>query len=78
MIKPDAPETITEGGTIIPEMAAMTPPEGIVVAVGPGYDNPPLVKEGNRVSYGSSAGTSVIIDKEEYLMMRELEIFMYK
>ncbi len=78
LIKPDPPETVTEGGTIIPEIAIMTPPEGIVILVGPGYDKPMLVKEGNRVSYGPSAGTPVIINKEEFLMMRELEIFMYE
>ena len=81
LIKPDNPEVTTETGMIIPEFAREIPPEGLVVAVGPGYDpenHPMLVKEGDRAMYGGNAGVPVTVDKQEYLMMRELEIFMCK
>jgi len=78
LIKPYDPEVTTDKGLVIPEFARETPPEGKVIAVGPGYDKPPLVSVGDTVSYGGNAGVPIVVDKQEYLMMRELEIFMYK
>jgi chaperonin GroES len=54
---------------------------GEVVAVGPGKiaDDgkkiSPEVKVGDKVLYGKYSGTEVTIDGEEYLIMREADIF---
>ena len=37
---------------------------------------PMKVKEGDRVHYGQFAGTRIPIDNEEYIMLRESDVFM--
>lgn len=71
----------TRGGIILPDTAKEKPVEGTVVASGPGKvaDNGELVKMsvkvGDKVLYGKYSGTEVTIDGEEYLIMRESDIF---
>ncbi len=73
-------EEKTKGGIIIPDSAKEKPQEGEVVAVGPGkvLDNgtkvAPEVKPGNRVLFGTYAGTEIKIDGVEHLIMREDDI----
>src|SRR5215467_12209727 len=72
-------ETI-RGGIIIPDTAKEKPQEGIVVAVGTGrYDKgqhiPLTVKEGDRVLFGKYAGSEIKIDGEEFLIVKEEEVF---
>ncbi len=81
VVKPMDPEEKREGGIIIPDTAKEKPMQGKVVAVGPGKvsDNgekiPMEVKVGDVVLYGKYSGTEVTIDDEEYLIMRESDIF---
>ena len=71
----------TAGGIIIPDTVKEKPMQGEVVAVGPGArgdDNeivPPDVKEGDVVLFGKWAGTEVKLDGEEYIIMKEADIF---
>ena len=52
------------------------PQKGIVVAAGPGKkDEPVTVKVGDSVLYGKYAGTEITVDGQEYLIMREADIF---
>ena len=72
-------ETV-RGGIIIPDTAKEKPQEGVVVAVGTGrYDKgqhvPMSVKEGDRVLFGKYAGSEIKIDGEEFLILKEEEIF---
>jgi len=68
------------GGIIIPDTAKEKPQRGEVIAVGEGKINeqgtrqPLDVKPGDRVLFGKYSGSDVIIDDEEYLIMREDEI----
>jgi chaperonin GroES len=81
IIKPAEAEETTKGGLFLPDTAKEKPIEGTVVAVGPGKvaeDGKavkPEVKEGDKVLYGKYSGTEVTIDGEEYLIMRENDIF---
>ncbi len=81
IIKPAEAEEKTKGGIILPDTAKEKPIEGTVVAVGPGRvsdDNktiPISVKVGDKILYGKYSGTEVTIDGEEYLIMRESDIF---
>lgn len=71
----DAEET-TKGGIIIPDTAKEKPQKGFVIAVGSGKkDEPMTVKAGDQVLYGKYAGTEITYDGEEYLIMRESDIF---
>lgn len=81
VVKPAAAEEKTAGGIILPDTAKEKPVEGNVVAVGPGKvaeDGKTIkmeVKVGDRVLYGKYSGTEVTINGEEYLIMRESDIF---
>ena len=76
MVQPSTPETVTKGGIIIPDTAKEKPQKGIVVAAGPGKkDEPVTVKVGDSVLYGKYAGTEITVDGQEYLIMREADIF---
>ena len=72
-------ETV-RGGIIIPDSAKEKPQEGVVVAVGTGrFDKgqtvPMSVKEGDRVLFGKYSGSDIKIDGEEFLILKEEEIF---
>jgi len=81
VVKPAEAEEKTKGGIILPDTAKEKPVEGAIVAAGPGKisDNGELVKMtvkvGDKVLYGKYSGTEVTIDGEEYLIMRESDIF---
>jgi len=69
-------EETTASGIIIPDTAKEKPQKGTVVAVGAGKKDEPLtVKEGDTVLYGKYAGTEISIDGNDYLIMRESDIF---
>lgn len=76
LIQPDQAEQKTAGGLYIPDTAQKKPQKGTVVAVGPGKKNEPLtVKKGDKVLYGEYSGTTVTVEGEKYLIMREDDIF---
>jgi len=81
VIKPSEPDEVTKGGILIPDTVKEKPFQGIVVAVGKGKiteegNHLPLqVKVNDKVLYGKFAGTEINIDGDEYLMMRESDIF---
>jgi len=71
----------TAGGLYIPDTAKEKPQQGEVMAVGPGKtsDDGKLVamevKVGDKVLYGKYSGTEVNVGGEDYLIMRESDIF---
>ncbi len=81
IIKPAQAEERTKGGIILPDTAKEKPVIGEVVAVGPGKVSddgkkiPCEVKVGDKVLYGKYSGTEVTVEGEEYLIMREADIF---
>ena len=76
LVFPAKAEKTTSGGIIIPDSAKEKPMKGKVVAVGTGkVDEPITVKVGDNVLYGKYAGTEITVDGEEYVIMRESDIF---
>jgi len=81
VVKPEVAEEKTKGGIILPDTAKEKPVVGTVVAVGPGKKTddgkilPMDVKVGDKVLYGKYSGTEVTIEGEEYLIMRESDLF---
>ena len=73
-------ERKTAGGIVIPDNAAEKPDQGEVSAVGKGKIRedgkvrPLDVKVGDRVLFGKYSGSTVKMDGEEYLVMREDDI----
>lgn len=81
IVKPAPAEEKTKGGLFIPDTGKEKPQYGEVVAVGPGKtaDNGQIlamqVAVGQKVLYGKYSGTEVSIDGDDFLIMRESDIF---
>lgn len=81
VVKPIEEVETKKGGIIIPDTAKEKPMQGQIIEVGPGRTSeegtrmPLEVKKGDKVLYGKYSGTEVSIDGEEYLIMRESDIF---
>jgi chaperonin GroES len=76
-----AEEEKVKGSIIIPDTAKEKPLEGTIVAAGNGRlldDGKVLalqVKRGDKILFGRYSGTEIKLDGEEFLMMRESEVF---
>ena len=74
-------EEKTKGGIIIPDTAKEKPQQGVVKAIGDGklLDNgtriTPAVKVGDKIIFGKYSGTEIKVEGDEYLIMREEDIF---
>lgn len=81
VVRPIEEAETVKGGIIIPDTAKEKPMQGEVVEVGPGRTDeqgkktPMEVKKGDRVLYGKYSGTEVTIGGDEFLIMRESDIF---
>ena len=73
-------ERKTAGGIFIPDSATEKPEQGEVLAIGTGKvmedgkGRPLAVKVGDRVLFGKYSGSSVKMDGDELLVMREEDI----
>lgn len=73
-------EKTSAGGIIIPDAATEKPEQGEVLAVGRGKpldngDSRALdVKVGDRVLFGKYAGTTIKVEGEELMVMREDDV----
>jgi chaperonin GroES len=76
LVVPAEAEQKTAGGIIIPDTAKEKPQKGTIVAVGPGKkDEPMTVKVGDSVLYGKYSGTELQLEGENYLIMKESDIY---
>ncbi len=81
LVKPDPEEETTPGGIVLPDTAQEKPQKGTVVAVGEGALTedgtrlPIEVKVGDRVIYSKYGGTEVRDGDEEYVILREDDIY---
>ncbi|MDH4157839.1 MAG: co-chaperone GroES [candidate division Zixibacteria bacterium] len=81
VVKPFEEIEMKKGGIIIPDTAKEKPMQGEIIEVGSGRiteDGKKIaleVKKGDKILYGKYSGTEVSIDNEEYLIMRESDIF---
>lgn len=73
-------EGTTAGGIVLPDSALERPQQGRVLSVGDGRRLPDggraahQVSEGDRVLFARYAGTEVVVDNEELLIMSEDDI----
>ena len=75
LIEPTAAEEVTLGGIIIPDSAKEKPLRGKVLAVGNGTkDEEMVLKVGDEVLYGKSAGTEIEYEGTKYIMMRQSDV----
>lgn len=70
----------TKGGIVIPDTVKEKPQEGEIISAGEGKKNsdgklvPLSLKVGDKVLYGKYSGTEVVIDGEDYLIIREEDV----
>lgn len=79
VLKQKEAESKTETGIILTDNEKEKPQEATVIAVGPGglVDGKEVkmnVKEGQTVVYSKYAGTTVKLDNEEYVIVRQSDI----
>jgi chaperonin GroES len=80
MVRRIEAKAVSEGGIIIPDTAKEKPIEGEVLAVGQGTRDdtgklvPPEVKTGDHVLFGKWAGTEVLIEGADRLILKESDI----
>lgn len=75
LVEPQAAETKTASGIIIPDSAKEKPLQGKVKAVGKGNkDHEMTVKVGDLVLYGKYSGSELNFEGKDYLIMREEDI----
>ena len=80
LVKQSEPEKKTASGIIIPDTAKEKPLRGIVIAVGPGKKEENILQDmtvvpGDIVLYSKYGGNDVSIDGEDYLIMKESDIY---
>jgi chaperonin GroES len=77
VVKPKPKDDTTSSGIVLPDTASEKPQEASVLSVGPGrvLDSGKRVeldvKAGDSVLFAKYAGTEVMLDGDEYLVIRE-------
>ncbi|WP_439183939.1 co-chaperone GroES [Carboxylicivirga taeanensis] len=75
LVKPQAAETKTASGIIIPDSAKEKPLQGTAVLVGAAKKDEVMeVKVGDVVLYGKYGGTELTIDGEDYLLISQSDV----
>ena len=80
IVKREDEERKSPGGIVIPDTAAEKPIRGKIVAVGKGkiLENgsirPLDLKVGDKILFGTYSGTTVKVDGDELLVMREEDV----
>lgn len=80
LIEVEKNKNITESGIVLPDIAVSKSLIGTVITVGPGRytingDVIPLkVKEGDRILFENFAGSTIILEDKEYLLINEQNV----
>ncbi len=73
LVKPDAVETKTAGGIIIPDTAQEKTQRGVVIAVGDDKEKI-KVSVGQKVIHDKYAGTQIQIDGVDHLILKSNDL----
>ena len=75
VLKQAVAEETTKSGIVIPGQSKEKPQQAEIIAVGPGTKEVEMnVKVGQQVIYSKYAGTTVEIEKEEYIIVKQDDI----
>ncbi|MBK3519081.1 co-chaperone GroES [Carboxylicivirga marina] len=75
LVKPQAAETTTASGIIIPDSAKEKPLQGTIVLVGDAKKDEAMeVKAGDVVLYGKYGGTELNVEGEDYLLISQSDV----
>lgn len=84
LVKVDEAPEVSEGGIILADTSKERPNTGVVVKAFMPYTNEngvgvyPVVGKGNKVFFSKYSGTSVILDKVEYLILSTQDLLGYE
>ena len=73
LVKPDAVETKTAGGIIIPDTAQEKTQRGVVIAIGDDKEKI-KVSVGQKVIHDKYAGTQIQIDGTDHLILKSNDL----
>ena len=73
VIKREEAQDVTDGGIVIPETAKKKALVGDVIAVGPDITE---VEVGDKVLFDMYAGTNILVEEVEYVVMVVKDIFI--
>ena len=81
LVQPKEADKVSEGGIVLPELHKEKPMEGTVIAVGDGHVQmhtslfrPCRVKAKDKIIFNKYAGVEIVVDKVEYVMLREEDV----
>ena len=75
VLKQIVAEETTKSGIVLPGQSKEKPQQAEIIAVGPGTKEVEMnVKVGQQVIYSKYAGTTVEIEKEEYIIVKQDDI----
>lgn len=75
LVKQVAAESKTSAGIIIPDTAQEKTQQAVVIEVGPGTEKEKItVKVGDKILYDKYAGTTIKMDGDEYLILKNNDI----
>ena len=73
LVKKFNKEEKTKAGIYMPESEQEAPEGGVVVSIGPDSDD---IKVGNKIRYMAHVENNVVlVDREEYLLMRDDDVW---
>ena len=76
IVKPNKASETTASGLYLPPSAKKKSKIGVIVAVGKGKPNEPmLVAVGQKIMYGEYGGTEIELNGEKHLMMRMSDVY---
>lgn len=76
VVLPEPQKKETESGLLLPDSKKERPQKGTVINVGPGRDGIPMnCKKGDEILFSKYAGIEVSDGTEDYLIIREADIF---
>lgn len=80
LVRANLPETKTQTGLLIPEIATKDNPEAVVVAITSGYYHssgnfvPSRLRPGMKVLLRPGTGFGIIFDREKLIMVKEHDV----
>ncbi len=78
IVKPFAVDKVTDGGILIPQTSQERKAKAVVMAVGGGTKDREMVfQRGDIVFHVKDCGSSIVVDSEEYFIMRDSDVLAY-
>lgn len=76
IVRKQEPKEVTESGILLTGTSRETPAWALVVAVGPGTEDEPMViKPGDKVIFPTDKGVNITLDDIDYIIFKQEDIY---